>query len=84
MLVRGHLHFSQSSQPTASQNLSNALEKCQLASQEPMATSAEPPLSQQEAVYPSQQQMLESCTQDGFLWYVSHLCLLTSQCASLL
>lgn len=69
MLARGNLHFSQSSQPSLSQHLSNALEKCQLASQEPMAAVEELQLSQQDAPYASQQLPLESCTQDGFLWY---------------
>lgn len=83
MLVRGHLHFSQSSQPTASQNLSNALEKCQLASQEFMVVSQEPDLSQQDPAYPSQQQMPDGCTQDGFLWYVPIMTVSAQQDATL-
>ena len=68
MHVRGNLHFSQSSQPTASQNLTTALEQCNLASQDTMAMSQETePLPLQVWNF-SQQDAGESCTQEGFLW----------------
>ncbi|DBB07912.1 TPA: hypothetical protein ACH3X3_009300 [Trebouxia sp. C0006] len=67
MHVRGNLHFSQSSQPTASQNLTTALEQCNLASQDTMAMSQETEPLPLQVWNSSQQDAGESCTQEGFL-----------------
>lgn len=65
--MRGNLHFSQSSQPSASQHLASALEQCNIASQDAMATSQDIDTGQQQTWGPSQPEMGDSCTQDGFL-----------------
>ena len=75
MFVRGNLHFSQSSQPTASQNLTSALEQCNLASQQPMAVSEDADATDAQPWNSSQQDAGEACTQDGFLWCVIAACL---------
>ena len=67
MLARGNLHFSQSSQPSASQNLSSALEQCNLASQDPMAVSQDTDIAERQPWTCSQQEAGETFTQDGFL-----------------
>ena len=66
--MRGNLHFSQSSQPSASQNLASALEQCNLASQGAMAMSQETDLEHQQPWGPSQPDLGDSCTQEGLLW----------------
>ena len=70
MHVRGNLHFSQSSQPTASQTLTTALEQCNIASQEPMVTSLALETSPPQPWTSSQQDTGEGYTQEGILWWV--------------
>lgn len=67
MHVRGNLHFSQSSQPTASQTLTTALEQCNIASQEPMVTSLALETSPPQPWTSSQQDTGEGYTQEGIL-----------------